>query len=39
MRVNSIIVDDFYTNPYEVREFALSQEFEVRGNYPGYRTE
>jgi hypothetical protein len=38
MLVNSIIVDDFYSNPYEVREFALQQEFEVIGNYPGYRT-
>lgn len=38
MRVNSLIVDDFYTNPYEVRDFALSQEFSVRGNYPGRRT-
>jgi hypothetical protein len=38
MRVNSIIVDDFYSNPEEVRDFALSQEFEVEGNYPGYRT-
>ncbi len=39
MRVNSLIVDDFYTNPYEVRDFALSQEFTVRGNYPGRRTQ
>lgn len=39
MRVNSLIIDDFYTNPYEVREFALQQEFKVRGNFPGERTE
>jgi hypothetical protein len=38
MRVNTIIVDDFYSNPDEVREFALSQDFSVKGNYPGYRT-
>lgn len=38
MRVNSLIVDDFYTNPEDVRDFALSQEFSVRGNYPGMRT-
>jgi hypothetical protein len=38
MRVNSLIIDDFYTNPEEVREFALQQEFSVRGNYPGRRT-
>ena len=38
MRVNSIVVDDFYINPWEVRDFALKQEFAVRGNYPGQRT-
>lgn len=38
MRVNSLIIDDFYTNPEQVRDFALSQEFLVRGNYPGRRT-
>jgi len=39
MRVNALIIDDFYSNPEEVREFALQQEFKVRGNYPGMRTE
>ena len=38
MRQNVIIVDDFYNNPDQVREFALSQEFNVTGNYPGART-
>ena len=38
MRINSITVDDFYINPWEVRNFALNQEFAVRGNYPGQRT-
>ena len=38
MRVNSIIIDDFYSNPEEVREFALQQEFFVEGNFPGHRT-
>ena len=38
MRVNSFTIDDFYANPMEVREFALNQEFAVRGNYPGLRT-
>ena len=38
MRVNTLIIDDFYDNPDEVRDFALSQDFEVDGNYPGYRT-
>jgi len=38
MRVNAMVIDDFYSNPMEVREFALKQEFKVRGNYPGQRT-
>jgi hypothetical protein len=38
MRFNSLTIDNFYTNPDEVREFALKQEFKVRGNYPGQRT-
>jgi hypothetical protein len=38
MRVNSLIVDDFYTNVDDVRAFALSQEFGITGNYPGNRT-
>jgi hypothetical protein len=38
MRFNSLTIDDFYANPDEVREFALNQEFKVRGNYPGQRT-
>ena len=39
MRVNAIVIDDFYAEPHKVREFALKQEFKVRGNYPGQRTE
>lgn len=38
MKVNLVVVDNFYDNPDEVREFALAQQFEVRGNYPGLRT-
>jgi len=38
MEINLIITDNFYQNPDEVREYALSQEFSVRGNYPGQRT-
>ena len=38
MRINSLTIDNFYSNPMEVREFALKQEFKVRGNYPGQRT-
>jgi hypothetical protein len=38
MIVSTIIIDDFYNNPHEVREMALNQEFGVFGNYPGIRT-
>ena len=38
MRTNLIIVDDFLGNPDAVREFALKQDFNVKGNYPGVRT-
>ena len=37
-KVNLIIVDNFYSNPYKTREFILTQEFKIRGNYPGQRT-
>lgn len=33
-----IVIDNFYNNPNETREYILSQEFSVRGNYPGQRT-
>lgn len=39
MKTNLIITDDFYVYPDKVREFALSQEFTVYGNYPGQRTQ
>lgn len=38
MNLELMIVDNFYVNPDSVREFALSQEFSVKGNYPGART-
>ncbi len=38
MRLNLIILDDFYIDAMEVREMALGMEFGVRGNYPGQRT-
>ena len=38
MRTNLIIVDDFLGNPDMVRDFALKQDFNVKGNYPGIRT-
>lgn len=39
MRKNIIVVDDFYNNPKQVRSFALDQDFYIKGNYPGKRTE
>lgn len=39
MEISTIIVDDFYINPHETRDFALSLEYGVKGNYPGNRTE
>jgi hypothetical protein len=38
MKIQSLIIDNFYNNVDDVREFALSQEFGVKGNYPGQRT-
>jgi len=38
MKTKCIIVEDFYNNPDTIREFALSQDFSVKGNYPGTRT-
>ena len=38
MAYTSIIIDDFYENPDDVREFALTQEYNVSGNFPGNRT-
>ena len=32
------IIDNFYADPDSVRGYALSQEFNVSGNYPGLRT-
>ena len=39
MRTNLIVIDDFYNNVDSVREFALAQDFYIKGNYPGARTE
>jgi hypothetical protein len=38
MRLNLLILDDFYQDAMEVREMALGMDFGVRGNYPGQRT-
>ena len=34
---NVIIVDNFYDDPNAIREFALSQPFDVVGNYQDSR--
>jgi hypothetical protein len=33
-----IVIDNFYNNPLETRNYILTQDFTVRGNYPGQRT-
>lgn len=33
-----IVIENFYSNPIEVRDFILTQDFNVTGNYPGKRT-
>ena len=38
MQTNLIIVDNFYNDPDGTREYALAQDFSVRGNYPGQRS-
>jgi len=38
MRTNIIVVDDFYNNVDEVRNFALQQDYNIVGNFPGKRT-
>lgn len=32
------VIDNFYDNVDEVRDFALSLDFDIKGNYPGNRT-
>jgi hypothetical protein len=36
--VNYLIIDDFYSNPLETREYALTQDFTLVGNFPGKRS-
>jgi hypothetical protein len=38
MQISAYIIDDFYSDVDEVRNFALQQEYPVSGNYPGRRT-
>lgn len=34
-----MIFENFYTNPMDVRNYALSQKFNITGNFPGVRTD
>jgi hypothetical protein len=38
MNGSLIVIDNFYSNPDEVRKYILTQDFKVKGNYPGNRT-
>jgi hypothetical protein len=38
MHYTTIVLDNFYDDPDSVREFALAQEYNVKGNFPGRRT-
>jgi hypothetical protein len=38
MNLEMMVIDNFYSNPDAVRNYALEQEFLVKGNYPGVRT-
>jgi hypothetical protein len=38
MKTNIIITENFYNNVDSVRSFALTQSFDITGNYPGTRT-
>ena len=38
MDKNFIVIDNFYNNVDDVREYALEQQFQTEGNYPGLRT-
>jgi hypothetical protein len=39
MTPSLMIFDNFYSNPYQVRDYAVSLPFTVSGNYPGFRTD
>ena len=38
MSLNTIVIDDFYENPVDVRNFALTLEYEKNGIIPGFRS-
>ena len=33
-----IIIDNFYSNPDDIIKYILTQNFDIKGNYPGQRT-
>ena len=33
-----IVIDNFYNNAMETRNYIMTQDFKIRGNYPGQRT-
>ena len=35
---NLMVIDNFYRDAKETRDYILTEEFKVRGNYPGQRT-
>ena len=37
-RCSYLVIDNFLNNPDETRKYILTQDFTVRGNYPGQRT-
>lgn len=38
MRMELMVADGFYNDPKRIRAFALNQEWNVTGNFPGVRT-
>jgi|APGre2960657373_1045057.scaffolds.fasta_scaffold07423_5 hypothetical protein len=38
MTPSIMLFDNFYANPTDVRNFALSMDFNISGNFPGFRT-
>jgi hypothetical protein len=38
IKCSYLVIDNFYSNPDDTRKFILTQEFKIRGNYPGKRT-
>ena len=38
IRCSYLVIDNFYNNPLQTREYILKQHFSVKGNYPGLRT-